>query len=58
MHSLINLELILKHQITENFSYGYENIETPPPQASPSLLGSVVDMGSYLGSYYRRMCIE
>uniref|UniRef100_A0A2P2IBN3 Alpha-tocopherol transfer protein-like n=1 Tax=Hirondellea gigas TaxID=1518452 RepID=A0A2P2IBN3_9CRUS len=32
---------------------------TPTATSSnPSLLGSVADVGSFIGSYYRRMCIE
>ncbi|CAL4063637.1 unnamed protein product, partial [Meganyctiphanes norvegica] len=45
----------------DNFSYGYLPVEEPVTtvaQSSGSMLDAVSGMGSFLGGYYRRMCID
>ncbi|XP_066971956.1 alpha-tocopherol transfer protein-like isoform X2 [Macrobrachium rosenbergii] len=40
----------------EHFTYGFEAAEEPPRQGT--MMEAVTDMGSLIGSYYRRMCID
>ncbi|XP_076048732.1 alpha-tocopherol transfer protein-like isoform X2 [Oratosquilla oratoria] len=59
---LDNSELIsfLKQNETyysDHFTYGYEEVEEEEAR-QPTMMDAVADVGSFLGSYYRRMCIE
>ncbi|KAK7073867.1 hypothetical protein SK128_017253, partial [Halocaridina rubra] len=40
----------------EHFTYGYEESQEPPRQGT--MMEAVSDVGSFIGSYYRRMCID
>nr|XP_027234913.1 alpha-tocopherol transfer protein-like [Penaeus vannamei] len=40
----------------EHFTYGFETSEEPARQGT--VMEAVTDMGSLIGSYYRRMCID
>ncbi|XP_042216220.1 alpha-tocopherol transfer protein-like isoform X1 [Homarus americanus] len=52
------LENLKKHEdyFKEHFIYGFEACEEPPRQGT--MMEAVTDMGSLIGSYYRRMCID
>ncbi|MPC46028.1 Alpha-tocopherol transfer protein-like [Portunus trituberculatus] len=41
---------------TDHFQYGFE--ATPEPARTGGVLEAVTDVGSLLGSYYRRICID
>ncbi|KAK3887464.1 hypothetical protein Pcinc_008433 [Petrolisthes cinctipes] len=47
-----------KHEdyFREHFSYGFETCEEPG--RTGTMMEAVSDMGSLIGSYYRRMCID
>ncbi|XP_069175704.1 LOW QUALITY PROTEIN: alpha-tocopherol transfer protein-like [Procambarus clarkii] len=40
----------------EHFTYGFEACEEPQRQGT--MMEAVTDVGSFIGSYYRRMCID